>query len=58
VDPLIPELSILETIYQNGANVAFCDGHVEYDKTAIWIKPIESARMRWNNDDQPHPETW
>jgi hypothetical protein len=24
----------------------------------VWIKPTAVARKRWNNDNQPHPETW
>ena len=41
-----------------GANGVFCDGHVEYGKRSKWIQRTESARKRWNNDNQPHPETW
>src|SRR5213075_1045328 len=46
------------TIHRAGANVDFCDGHVEYGKHEQWIKPTELARKRWNNDNQPHSETW
>ena len=44
--------------HNGGANVVFCDGHVEYGKQAKWMKAVASARRRWNNDNQPHPETW
>jgi len=41
-----------------GANAVFCDDHVEYGKLTAWLKRTEQARRRWNNDNQPHPETW
>jgi prepilin-type processing-associated H-X9-DG protein/prepilin-type N-terminal cleavage/methylation domain-containing protein len=40
------------------ANVLFCDGHVEHATGAKWIEGSDFARKRWNNDNQPHPETW
>jgi len=46
------------TVHTAGANAVFCDGHVEYAKTARWTEASESARRRWNNDHEPHPETW
>jgi prepilin-type processing-associated H-X9-DG protein len=45
-------------MHNRGANIVFCDGHVEYGKKKGWIKPTDAARKRWNNDNQPHPETW
>jgi prepilin-type processing-associated H-X9-DG protein len=44
--------------HTEGSNVALCDGHVEYCKNKAWAAPTEAARKRWNNDNQPHPETW
>ena len=44
--------------HMGGANVVFCDDHVEYAKQKIWIQATAPARLRWNNDNQPHPETW
>jgi prepilin-type N-terminal cleavage/methylation domain-containing protein/prepilin-type processing-associated H-X9-DG protein len=41
-----------------GDNVVFCDGHVEFAKQAVWLQKTVTARQRWNNDHQPHPETW
>lgn len=43
--------------------VAFCDAHVEYNKTNAWAAPgfmfraagTAAVRMRWNNDHQVHP---
>ena len=40
------------------ANVVFCDGHVEHATGAKWVQKSDFARKRWNNDNQPHPETW
>jgi prepilin-type processing-associated H-X9-DG protein/prepilin-type N-terminal cleavage/methylation domain-containing protein len=44
--------------HNGGANVVFCDGHVEYAKQMKWMKAAEGVRKRWNADNQPHPETW
>jgi prepilin-type processing-associated H-X9-DG protein len=41
-----------------GANVVFCDGHVEYAKQTAWLQKTDRARQRWNYDHQPHAETW
>lgn len=40
--------------HNQGANVVFCDAHVEYAKTNQWLAPTQPARKRWNNDNQPH----
>jgi prepilin-type processing-associated H-X9-DG protein len=44
--------------HNGGANIVFCDAHVEYGKQANWMKATAGIRKRWNNDNQPHPETW
>lgn len=44
--------------HDNGANVVFCDTHVEYGKLAVLLQRSDRARRRWNNDNQSHPETW
>jgi hypothetical protein len=31
---------------------------VEWGKQTNWMRAVNSARLRWNNDHQPHPETW
>lgn len=41
-----------------GHNIGFCDGHVEYGKQTAWLEKSDRARQRWNNDHQPHRETW
>jgi prepilin-type processing-associated H-X9-DG protein len=38
-------------------NVAFCDAHVEGIPPLVLYNPTNTA-IRWNNDHQPHPETW
>ena len=38
-------------------NFVFCDTHVETGRSFILFDATNSA-MRWNNDHQPHPETW
>lgn len=45
-------------IHRGGANMLFCDGHVEFAKQTNWMAPTTTARRRWNNDNEPHPETW
>jgi prepilin-type N-terminal cleavage/methylation domain-containing protein/prepilin-type processing-associated H-X9-DG protein len=42
----------------SGGNAVFCDAHVEYGKQANWMKATTIARKRWNNDNQPHSDTW
>jgi prepilin-type processing-associated H-X9-DG protein len=39
--------------HNGGANAAFCDAHVEFNRTTLWVAP--ASRARWNNDHQPHP---
>ncbi len=41
-----------------GANGVFCDGHVEFAASNQWNAATSAARRRWNNDNEPHPETW
>jgi prepilin-type N-terminal cleavage/methylation domain-containing protein/prepilin-type processing-associated H-X9-DG protein len=57
-NPGYANLPALGDRHSQGANLVFCDGHVEYGKTAKLCAPTESARQRWNNDNLPHPETW
>jgi prepilin-type N-terminal cleavage/methylation domain-containing protein/prepilin-type processing-associated H-X9-DG protein len=40
------------------ANLVFVDGHVESARQTNWIADTDTARRRWNNDHEPHPETW
>jgi len=38
-------------------NQLCCDGHVEHITPSVLFDGTKSA-TRWNNDHQPHPETW
>jgi prepilin-type processing-associated H-X9-DG protein len=42
----------------NGANILFCDGHVEYGRVRKWVEHRDDVMRRWNRDHQPHPESW
>jgi prepilin-type N-terminal cleavage/methylation domain-containing protein/prepilin-type processing-associated H-X9-DG protein len=44
--------------HTGSANVVFCEGHVERISLSRLIEPSAEARRRWNNDNEPHPETW
>jgi len=44
--------------HRGAANMVFADGHVESARSANWVAASGSARGRWNNDREPHPETW
>jgi len=45
-------------IHKGGANIVFCDGHVEWQKQSRWIELTPEAARRWHYDNQPHPEWW
>jgi prepilin-type N-terminal cleavage/methylation domain-containing protein/prepilin-type processing-associated H-X9-DG protein len=40
-----------------GFNFVFCDGHVSLVRRTDFMNPTNSWQ-NWNNDRQPHPETW
>ncbi len=44
--------------HQNGANAAFCDGHIEFGTRKRFDTKKDSIRRRWNKDNEPHPEDW
>jgi prepilin-type processing-associated H-X9-DG protein len=46
------------TSHRGRANMLFGDGHVESARLTNWLSSAESSRRRWNNDHEPHPETW
>lgn len=54
VGPLIP----IPSRHAGGANMLFTDAHVEWAKQNNWVADHGPAKSRWNNDHQPHPETW
>jgi prepilin-type processing-associated H-X9-DG protein len=39
-------------------NVLFCDLHLEFDRPERWRASSESARRRWNSDNEPHRNLW
>jgi prepilin-type N-terminal cleavage/methylation domain-containing protein/prepilin-type processing-associated H-X9-DG protein len=45
-------------VHKKGANIVFCDGHVEWQKQARWIELTPQAARRWHYDNQPHSEAW
>lgn len=45
-------------VHKRGANVVFCDGHVEWQKQSKWIELTDTAARRWHYDNQPHREWW
>ena len=44
------------TSHGGRANLLFADGHVETARQTNLLSI--ASRPRWNNDQQPHPETW
>jgi prepilin-type processing-associated H-X9-DG protein len=44
--------------HRTGANVAFCDGHVEFGTRRRFDTKQDDVRRRWNSDNDPHPEYW
>jgi prepilin-type processing-associated H-X9-DG protein/prepilin-type N-terminal cleavage/methylation domain-containing protein len=40
--------------HRGGANVLFCDGHIEYGKRSKLTSIDDEARRRWNIDHEPH----
>jgi len=56
---VIPENPQLPSArHDGGANILFCDGRVAYGKQSQWIEKTPQSRRQWNNDNEPHPETW
>lgn len=46
------------TIHNQGANMFYLDGHVEWARWWKWIEFSDSAARRWNYDNQPHRGVW
>jgi len=44
--------------HETGANVIFCDGHLEFASRKRVDTKDEMLRRRWNNDNEPHSEYW
>jgi prepilin-type N-terminal cleavage/methylation domain-containing protein len=61
LDDLLPVNLLVEMTAQRhsqAANAVFCDDHVEFAKLTVWLEKTDRARQRFNNDNQPHRETW
>ena len=41
-----------------GGSTLYTDGHVEFKKSDDLFGKTDAARGHWNNDNEPHPETW
>ena len=39
-------------------NMLFAEGHVGSGRHTKGVAATDTARRRWNNDSEPHPETW
>lgn len=50
--PAVYTLTLTGARHQGRANVLFCDGHVEYERTNRLTAAC--ARQRWNFDHQPN----
>jgi len=48
----IPDSCPVDGRHDRGANMVFCDNHVEYGKLSIWTNGLDA---RWNRDNQKHP---
>ncbi len=44
--------------HDGGANMLFCDGHVEFATQSLWMQPSGTRRRLWSSDNQPHEESW
>jgi prepilin-type N-terminal cleavage/methylation domain-containing protein/prepilin-type processing-associated H-X9-DG protein len=42
--------------HANGANMLFCDDHVQYAAQSFWLDTSDASKCLWNNDNQSHPE--
>ena len=51
-------LAELTPRHNQGENGVFCDDHVEFARHTVWVSKTDTARQRWNNDHEPHAESW
>jgi prepilin-type N-terminal cleavage/methylation domain-containing protein/prepilin-type processing-associated H-X9-DG protein len=49
---------VVGTVHNQGGNMVFLDGHVEWNRWWKWIEFSDAAAKRWNYDNQPHREHW
>ena len=48
----IPDSCPVDGRHDRGANMVFCDNHVEYGKISTWTNGLDT---RWSRDNQSHP---
>jgi prepilin-type processing-associated H-X9-DG protein/prepilin-type N-terminal cleavage/methylation domain-containing protein len=46
--------SLIASRHSGGANMFFCDGHVEWARQSVWTGSKPEQSSRWNKDHQPH----
>jgi prepilin-type N-terminal cleavage/methylation domain-containing protein/prepilin-type processing-associated H-X9-DG protein len=56
--PFSDRVLFIGTVHDQGGNMVFLDGHVEWQHWWKWIEYSDAAAKRWNYDDQPHEEFW
>lgn len=49
---------LMGRIHNQGGNMVFLDGHVEWKQAWKWVELNDDAARRWNYDNQPHAEVW
>jgi len=45
----------VSNLHGQGANMLFCDDHVQFAKQSFWLDPGDASKCLWNNDNQSHP---
>jgi prepilin-type N-terminal cleavage/methylation domain-containing protein/prepilin-type processing-associated H-X9-DG protein len=45
-------------VHNQGGNMVFLDGHVEWAKWWKWLEGSNESARRWNFDNEPHREFW
>ena len=45
-------------IHNQGGNMVFLDGHVEWAKWWKWLEATDANLRRWHFDNEPHRELW
>jgi prepilin-type N-terminal cleavage/methylation domain-containing protein/prepilin-type processing-associated H-X9-DG protein len=45
----------VSNFHANGANMLFCDDHVQFALQSWWLAGTDESKCLWNNDNQSHP---
>ena len=56
--PKLDRSQTVGTVHNQGGNMVFLDGHVEWQHWWKWIEFSDAAARRWNYDNLPHEEFW